>query len=161
MTSHLIRKLLSTSLAPAKMTLRQFEVLATLAKLPGCGSQTEIADALGIEPHTLAGVLKRMERDGLLERTCCDQDRRKNRVQPTAKAEEMWQRATAISHAIRRDIIQGLTGEDLAMLKSICQRLQTNILAAEAELEMQPAVHHSPPHAPAHLAVPFSPMIHP
>ena len=162
-TSHAIRKHLGAHLAPDGVTLRQFEVLATLAKNPECGSQTEIADALGIEPHTLAGVLKRMERDGLLERTACHQDRRKNRVQPTAKAEEMWERATLTSRGMRDDLIRGFSPEELAILRNLCKRLQSNIEAAGKPTP--PAVQnglqngHSP--AAPHAVIPFSPMIHP
>lgn len=159
-TSHAIRKLLGAQLSQEKITLRQFEVLVTLANLPGCGSQTEIADALGIEPHTLAGVLKRMERDGLLARTSCDHDRRKNKVQPTPKAEEMWERATSISRAIRDEVTQGFSQEELTLLHDFCNRLQTNVATAEAALAptMQPVNHIS---APPHAAMPFSPTIHP
>jgi len=161
-TSHAIRKHLGSHLAQEGITLRQFEVLATLAKCPDCGSQTEIADALGIEPHTLAGVLKRMERDGLLERTACNQDRRKNRVQATAKAEEMWNRATETSRALRTEIIRGFSPEELALLRSFCDRLQANVDAASKSATQPASTHvpHSSP-TPSHVGIPFSPMIHP
>jgi len=160
-TSHSIRKFLGSQLAREKITLRQFEVLATLANLPGCGSQTEIAEALGIEPHTLAGVLKRMERDGLLERTSCDRDRRKNKVQPTTKALEMWERATEISRSIRTSVMDGFSEDELKTLNSLCDRLKANIAAAEEALE--PNVQALSAHAgsPAISTIPFSPTIHP
>ena len=161
-TSHAIRKHLGAHLTNQGITLRQFEVLATLAKCPECGSQTEIADALGIEPHTLAGVLKRMERDGFLERTACNEDRRKNRVQATAKAEELWERATETSRAMRDDIIRGFSPEELAMLRNFCDRLQANIEAADKPTA-RPAAHHGThnPSLNGHTGVPFSPTIHP
>lgn len=161
-TSHAIRKHLGAHLAQQGITLRQFEVLATLAKCPECGSQTQIADALGIEPHTLAGVLKRMERDGLLERTACNQDRRKNRVQATAKAQEMWDRATETSRALRAEIIRGFAPEELMQLRDFCDRLQANIEIASRSTA-QPANPHAAPVTAAsnHVGIPFSSTIHP
>ncbi|WP_437186155.1 MarR family winged helix-turn-helix transcriptional regulator [Planctomicrobium sp. SH668] len=131
-TSHAIRKLLGTYLSQEKITLRQFEVLQTLSNNPACGSQSELAEHLGIEPHTLAGVLKRMERDGLLERTACNQDRRKNKVQPTPKADELWKRTTAILHGIRSEMSSGLSQEETDSLKAILAKLRVNIDEAES-----------------------------
>jgi len=159
-TSHAIRKTLSAHLSQEGITLRQFEVLATLAKMPECGSQTQIAEILGIEPHTLAGVLKRMERDGLLDRTACHHDRRKNIVQPTVKAEEMWQRAIMICRSLREDVVRGFTPEELDLLRSLCQRLQDNVEAIDRPV--QPAIQHPAHSSPVnHSPIPFSPMIHP
>ena len=77
MTSHAIRRSLSVRLAEEGITLRQWEVLAWLA-CDGEVSQAELAECMGIEPPTLAGVLRRMERDGWLSRRCCENDRRRN-----------------------------------------------------------------------------------
>lgn len=158
-TAHQIHKLLGARLSSERLTLRQFEVLCTLAKLPGCGSQTEIADHLGIEPHTLAGVLKRMERDGLLERTSCEKDRRKNRVQPTKKAEELWDEATRVSRALRGVIDRGFSQEELLQLRDFCDRIKANIEALDHEI-----VDRAPDKNMAQLTpppIPFSPTIHP
>jgi MarR family transcriptional regulator for hemolysin len=132
-TSHALRKFIGAQFSRESITLRQWEVLAWLSKSGGCGSQSELADALGIEPHTLAGVLSRMQRDGLLERKSCDHDRRKNRILPTEKAEALWRRVSVISHGIRNQAVAGISEEELQTLNSLCERIRINLERAEKE----------------------------
>jgi MarR family transcriptional regulator for hemolysin len=138
-TSHVIRKELGAQLAKEGMTLRQVEVLAWLS-CNGCGAQTELAEGVGIEPHTLAGVLNRMERDGLLERQPCSHDRRKKKIKPTAKAEDIWSRATRLCHGIRNRVVEGFSDEELALLRSMCERIREN-LTAEPQVTPEAASH--------------------
>lgn len=128
-TSHALRRALETQLSQVNLTLRQWEVLACLACEEGL-SQSEMADRLGIEPPTLAGVVSRMERDGWLERKSCCDDRRKNRIHSTARAESIWKRTTEICDDIREQAIAGLDAQTLAGLKSACEHIRHNLAAA-------------------------------
>lgn len=128
-TSHAMRRALQTELLQIGMTLRQWEVLACLARDENF-SQTEMADHLGIEPPTLAGVLRRMERDGWLERTACCDDRRRNRITPTPKAEAVWKQSTEMCHRIRQQATSGLSESQIQTFKSICQKIRLNLAAA-------------------------------
>ncbi len=91
-TSHAIRRALSNRLAEERMTLRQWEVLACLSQRRN-SSQAEIAECLGIEPHTLTGIVGRMERDGWVKRVGSPTDRRRYFILPTERGQEVWQRA--------------------------------------------------------------------
>ena len=124
--SHVFRKTLDARLAPEGITIRQWEVLAWLSAR-GCGSQAVLADQLGIEPHTLAGVLKRMEKAGLLIRKPCENDRRKNSLHPTEKAVEVWNRVSRLAHEIRLQAISGFDAEELRLFKEMCERLLRNL----------------------------------
>lgn len=124
--SHVFRKTLDARLTPEGITIRQWEVLAWLSAR-GCGSQAVLAEQLGIEPHTLAGVLKRMEKAGLLVRKPCAEDRRKNTLHPTEKAEEVWNRVSQIAHDIRMQATRGFDAEELATFKDLCERLLQNL----------------------------------
>jgi MarR family transcriptional regulator for hemolysin len=125
-TSHALRKALGTRLTREGITLRQWEVLAWLS-CKGGGSQSEVAEGLGIEPHTLAGVLSRMERDGLLERKSCVKDRRRNTIQPTEKAEEMWARVTRLCQEVRSRAVEGFTTAELETFRNLCRRISENL----------------------------------
>ena len=129
-TSHALRKTLGTHLTKEGMTLRQWETLAWLA-CNGCGSQSMLAEGLGIDPHTLAGVINRMERDGLLERHCCEHDRRKNIIQPTKKAEEVWARVSKVCNEIRAQAVAEFTDDELAQLRDFCKRIKVNLNETE------------------------------
>ena len=128
-TSHALRRALEAELSQVDLTLRQWEVLACLACEDGL-SQAEMADRLGIEAPTLAGVLTRMERDGWLERRSCCNDRRKNRIHSTERAESIWKRTTEICEGIRTQAVAGLDEPTLACLKSACETIRRNLAAA-------------------------------
>jgi MarR family transcriptional regulator for hemolysin len=131
-TSQAMRKVLGAELSREGMTLRQWEVLAWLS-CNGCGSQSELAEAMGIEPHTLAGVLSRMERDGLLERRPSEKDRRKNTILPTQQAEEAWARVTRICHEIRHRAVQGFSEQELEQLRDMCRRIRENVAVERSD----------------------------
>ena len=121
-TSHSLRRVLSSRLAQEKMTLRQWEVLAWLSQ-HGELCQTELAECLGIEPHTLTGVVARMERDGWLERVPCLKDRRRYTVHPTAKAEESWARTAQWCRDVREQALAGCTDVEVRFFKEMCERI--------------------------------------
>jgi MarR family transcriptional regulator for hemolysin len=126
MTSQAVRRALTARLAEEGITLRQWEVLAWLA----CNSdvsQAQLAECMGIEPPTLAGVLRRMERDGWVRRHCCDNDRRRNRLEATEKAEEVWQRAVRACQDVRAQAIRGFTAAELSILKKLCADIRENL----------------------------------
>jgi MarR family transcriptional regulator for hemolysin len=128
-TSHALRRALEAELSEVNLTLRQWEVLACLACEDGL-SQAEMADRLGIEAPTLAGVLTRMERDGWLARKSCCNDRRKNRIHSTERAESIWKRTTEICEGIRAQAVASLDEQTLACLKTACATIRHNLAAA-------------------------------
>lgn len=112
------------------MTLRQWEVLVWLSQ-NGELSQAELAECMGIERHTLTGVLARMERDGWLERRSCPADRRKNKLRPTNKAEAAWSQAVACCQHVRALAVEGIPFEELAQFKRTCEAIRRNLAAAD------------------------------
>lgn len=126
MTSHAIRRAIDLELAKETITFRQFEVLAWIA-LEGEQSQVELAERLGIEAPTLAGILSRMERDGWLERYGCPEDRRRKRIRVTPKAEAVWVRMADCCRRVRAKATQGISPEELESFKRICQQLRANV----------------------------------
>ena len=61
------------------LTLRQFAVLAAISKQPGL-SQAELVRVTGIDRSTLADMMRRMEKRGLVLRSAHDSDGRANAV---------------------------------------------------------------------------------
>jgi DNA-binding MarR family transcriptional regulator len=129
-TSHALRKALEAELSKCDdLTLRQWEVLACLACEEGL-TQSEMADRLGIEPPTLAGIVNRMEAAGRIERRTCPDDRRKNRIYPTEKSESIWNETVEICHRIRQKATRGLDPQTLATLKNACDTIRQNLCEA-------------------------------
>lgn len=126
LTSHALRRALDAELAKENITLRQWEVLAWLS-FQGEQSQVELAERLGIEAPTLAGILTRMERDGWLERFSCPVDRRKKRIRPTPKAEAVWVRMIECCHRVRERAIENISSQDLECLRRTCETIRQNL----------------------------------
>lgn len=129
MTAHALRRALDLELSREHITFRQWEVLASLS-LENEQSQTEMAERLGIEAPTLAGLISRMERDGWLVRQNCPNDRRKKRIRPTEKANEIWNRTVEMCKRVRAQATQGISAEDLQTLKRVCQTIRENLEAS-------------------------------
>lgn len=125
-TAHAIRRALDVELSREGITFRQWEVLAWLS-IAGEQSQVELADRLGIEAPTLAGILARMERDGWLERRCCEVDRRRKLLRATEKAEMVWTRVVECCRTVRARATEGIASEDLKKLKAICEKIRANL----------------------------------
>ncbi|MGE0409557.1 MAG: MarR family winged helix-turn-helix transcriptional regulator [Amphiplicatus sp.] len=75
-------------------TPRQFEVLHTVAQNEGL-SQTDLVHATGIDRSTLADMIARMIKKGLLSRQRTKDDARANAVSITASGKRMLSSATA------------------------------------------------------------------
>lgn len=129
MAAHAMRRALDEALARENITLRQWEVLAWIA-FEGEPSQAMLAERLGIEAPTLAGVIARMERDGWLERYSCPADRRKKRIRATPKAEAVWNRMVECCHGVRAQAVEGITAEELAVLRRVCDKIRLNLASA-------------------------------
>ncbi len=125
-TSHAIRRALSNRLAQERMTLRQWEVLACLSQRRN-SSQAEIAECLGIEPHTLTGIITRMERDGWVQRVASPVDRRRYSILPTERGHDVWTRAVEWCHEVRTQALMGFSNDEARLMKQFCERIRANL----------------------------------
>lgn len=87
-----------TEMASGELTPRQYAVLVTVAHNEGL-SQTNLVDRTGIDRSTLADVIRRMLRKGLLQRRRTREDARAYAVKLT---EEGWRVLRSAEPTIRR-----------------------------------------------------------
>lgn len=121
-----MRRALESELEAQEITLRQWEVLAWLS-IEERMTQSELAERLGVEAPTLAGILDRMERDGWVERHGCPFDKRKKRLQATSKADAIWNRTVECAYHVRARATQGISPEELQQLKTLCEKIRANL----------------------------------
>ncbi len=126
MTSHAYERAMNEELTAQGITFRQCQVLAWLA-LEGEQTQTELATRMNIEPPTLVRVLDRMERDGLVARTDCPDDRRRKIIKPLAKARPIWKKIIASAEVVRGRAVEGLSKQEIATLKKLLGRVMENV----------------------------------
>ena len=127
-TADLLKQEMNAQLSQRGITLRQVQVLGSIA-LEGSLSQVELAERLGIEPPSLVPVLDRMEKDGLIERVLCTEDRRRRLISPLPKAQQHWDEIVAIAREVRAAVTVDLSSKQLAelnaSLESIRERCQS------------------------------------
>ncbi|MGA0601303.1 MarR family winged helix-turn-helix transcriptional regulator [Caulobacter sp. KR2-114] len=129
-------------LRPLGFATAQLPVLTALkdgARL----SQTELARWARVEQPTMAQLLARMQRDGLIRREPDPRDGRSSLVALTDEARARLPAGRAVLEAGNREAMRGLSEAEVATLLDLLQRVLAN--AEEMEGREPPAV--SPPAA--------------
>jgi len=87
-------------MARADISATQHRILAMLNHHKEAMSQKEIAKIMGVTTSTMATTLKKMEADGLVERSMDEQDNRINNIRSTAKGKKVMEYGFSIMEAI-------------------------------------------------------------
>ena len=113
-TSHLLHRAQQLAVdrfallvADPTLTLRQFTLLAAIAKTPGL-SQAELVRATGIDRSTLADMMPRLEKRGWVERTASEDDLRANEVRLAQTGAETLKNARHAAAAADAAILDAL-----------------------------------------------------
>lgn len=125
-SAHAFERALNEELALHGITFRQWEVLAWLAH-DGELSQSVLAERMGIEAPTLAGILDRMQRDGWIQRRSCPDDRRKKIVCPTKRVEPVWSQMVACARRVRARACHGIDPYEFERVKQTLAAIQENL----------------------------------
>lgn len=97
-------------------------------------SQSELARWAKVEQPTMAQLLTRMERDGIVRREPDPKDRRSSLVALTDEARARLPAGRTILDAGNREAMQGLSDDEVAILIGLLQRVLANAEAMEARL---------------------------
>lgn len=91
-------------LHPHGLGASDFEVLDLLvAQAPGAGAQCRVQDLAGrvhLSQSALSRLIARLEKDGLVERSLCAEDRRGVWVAPTARGRALHTRVLPLQRAV-------------------------------------------------------------
>lgn len=126
--NRLWRKRLDERLKQSGLTQARWMALMHLSRL-GPVSQKDLAEAIGIERPTLVPVLDSLERQGLVERRACADDRRVKRVHLTEAAGLILTEIANIASELRAEILAHVERDDLStthnVLSEIGDRLES------------------------------------
>lgn len=114
------------------VTPDQFTVMRTLLENEGV-SQRELTQLMSSDPNTVASLLERMERAGLLRREAHEKDRRARRLRLKALGRRKYEKARAVAVAMQEEVMGALPEErrevflqDLAALGQACRNAAEN-----------------------------------
>jgi len=102
-----MRRALDAKLVGWNLTATQFIVLTKLWEEDGI-SFSELAERLDFDTPTLTGIIDRMERDGLVERQRCSEDRRVVRVHVTANGRSLQTEIGSLAAEVDSAALRGL-----------------------------------------------------
>ena len=94
-------------LAHLSLTPDQFTVLRTLTEQHGI-TQRRLASLISSDPNTVASLVNRMEKAGLLERETHEADRRANRLGVSRRGKTKYEQARAIALSLQGDVLKAL-----------------------------------------------------
>jgi DNA-binding MarR family transcriptional regulator len=131
-----VTEIYQAEMANYDLTARQYAVLFALAHSEGL-SQSKLVDATGIDRSTMADIVRRMLKKGIVQRKRDKDDARAYEVKITEDGERLFKTVTPIVHRIEDRLLSTLKGkrvdEFLANLSSIVGNVSV------AELDTQTA----------------------
>lgn len=111
------------------VTTQQWSVLGALSRPDAVDgmSVNELSRYLLVSRQNLSGLLSRLERDGYLERTPGEQDRRSRKVRLTEKGQALWQALAEPISCFYDAALQGLSFDDRLAFIHYVNLLQKNM----------------------------------
>jgi DNA-binding MarR family transcriptional regulator len=114
-------------------TLREFKIhpgqipiLFVLKKHQGL-SQKEIAKRIGVEQGTVAIMLRRMEKNGLIRRMQDESDKRVTRVYLTEKSENLLKNLSAVLKEAEELLLSSLSDKEKQELEGLLKKIQEDL----------------------------------
>jgi len=117
---------LDERLRPWGMTQTSWRTLWLLRTASERYNQCTLAERLGIETPTLARVVERMERLGLLCRTSDQRDRRQKHVEITERGRQLAAEIEVEVLAVRARMLAGLDAAELGAGIALCEKILGN-----------------------------------
>src|SRR5260221_6396422 len=108
------------------ISVSQLPVLVAL-KDGGSLSQKELTGRAGVEEPSMAQLLARMERDGVIRRKPEPADGRSSLISLTARTMKLIDPARAIMAQGNRDALAGFNDREVRQLVALLQRVITNV----------------------------------
>ncbi len=126
-------RLVDAPLRELGFAVGQLPVLVTLKRV-GAASQTELARIAQVEQPSMAQLLQRMERDGLVQRVPDPADGRSRLISLTEQASRQLPQSRAVMDGMCEKALAGLTDEDRAQLLRLLLKVDANLERAVGEM---------------------------
>jgi MarR family transcriptional regulator, transcriptional regulator for hemolysin len=126
LASRTIVRVLDARLRPFGFAMSHLPVLRALAE-GGALAQKELARRARVEQPTMAEMLSRMERDGLIEREQNREDKRGSLTSLSRSARMRFPKAAEALHEGERQAMAGFSDDEKALFLDFLQRVVRNL----------------------------------
>jgi MarR family transcriptional regulator, transcriptional regulator for hemolysin len=114
-------------LRPLGFAMSYLPVLRALAMGRRPLSQTELAQAVGVEQPTMAETIARLVRDGMVQRDRNPDDKRSTGISLTRLSRARFPKARAVLIESEREAMAGLSDDEKAQLRDLLKRVLKNL----------------------------------
>ena len=125
-TNHMHKALIDAKVGKLGIHRTQHRILMHLARHDKLPSQKDLAEHLNVTPAAVTVALKKIEKDGYVERTL-GQDNRYNELSITEKGREVVKRTRSMFSKIDTAMFDGFTDSELEIYIACMEKLQNNI----------------------------------
>ena len=121
------KKVIDLYVGETNLHKSQHRMLMVLSHLGNNVSQRDLAERLNITPAAVAVTLKKLEKDGLVERTVSESDNRFNQVVLTEKGKHIVKESHKVFEYADKKMFAGFTKEELDRLEAYVTRIKENL----------------------------------
>ena len=125
-TDRMHKHLLDANVSKIGLHRTQHRVLMHIARHGKLLSQKSLAEHIGITPAAITGVLKKLEKDGYIERVQGD-DNRYNEIQVTESGKRVVEDSFRIFTRLDTSLFEGFTDSELDGYIAYLEKIQENI----------------------------------
>lgn len=125
-TDRMHKQLLEANVSKIGLHRTQHRVLMHIARHGKLLSQKSLAEHIGITPAAITGVLKKLERDGYIERIHGD-DNRYNEVKVTELGRKVVEESKLLFLSLDTSLFEGFSDSELEGYIAYLEKIQKNI----------------------------------
>ncbi|MCB5426415.1 MarR family transcriptional regulator [Altererythrobacter sp. CC-YST694] len=126
------RKVANDQIRPLDQTMVRWETLYLVAYSGEELTQSELARVVGVEGPTMVRMLHLLAEEGLLERHQSRDDLRVTINRITEKGRKVIADIMSITNQLRREMLDGIGAEDLAVAQKVLTRMVRNLEEVQA-----------------------------
>lgn len=130
--SRLMKRRFEEATKEQTLTLTQWRALGQISINPGT-TQVAIANAIEADPMTVSGILDRLEKRGLIERSPAPGDSRAKCAHPTPAGRQMFESARALGLTMFEAALTNISPEDHAAAIRVLTQMRSNLAGDTAE----------------------------
>jgi DNA-binding MarR family transcriptional regulator len=117
------RSCVEVALADSGLTPTQFLTLLRL-KLEGGLSSAALARALGVQPQSIAEIVKPLERKGFIERSAGAEHHRSLHITLTSRGKRALAKAMRVANRLEKELLDDLSAQELRVLRRALEKLR-------------------------------------
>jgi len=130
------RKIMLNYLDETGVYQAQHRLLMVISHNPNA-SQNDIAKLMDVSAATVAVSLKKLEKEGYINKEMDEVDNRLNKITLTEKGEKVVERSRQIFDSTDEKVLEGFTEEEKQTLYVLLQKLNDNLDRMEDEIKSE------------------------